>query len=336
MTPIFGRRRPRRPERIGLALGSGSARGWAHIGVVKALAEAGVRVDCVAGTSIGSLVGAVLASGKLASLETVVRELDWMKALALFDIGLPRSGLLDGRNVTSALRDHVESGDIQNLPVPFVAVSTNLVDGSEVHIEGGDVIEAVRASISIPGVFTPVKRDGMLLVDGGLVNPVPTSVARQMGADYVIAVDLNHGAAGLGASRAGTHKRTEPPVDEKREGTSAADRLKAQLASMKEKLGSHSLPGLPGAKRLFAQESTPNILEVMISSLTVMEMQITEMQLSKVPPDLLIRPSLGHMSPMDFHRGAECIEEGHRATLEALKSTEGRLTGPPHVEVFSA
>ena len=324
--PIFRRRRSIRRGKVGVALGSGSARGWAHIGVLKALDEADVRVECVAGTSIGSLVGAVFASGKLTSLETVVRELDWKRALALFDIGLPRSGLLDGHNVTSAIRDHVKSGKIQDLNVPFEAVSTNLMDGSEIGIADGDIIEAIRASISIPGVFTPVKRGEMLLVDGGLVNPVPTSVARQMGADYVIAVDLNHGAAGVGASRAGAGERPEAAVEPDGGRTSAADRLREQLAAMKEKLTSHALPGLTGASHRSRDESIPNIVEVIIFSLTIMEMQITEMRLAEEPPDLLIRPRLGHVSPMDFHRGAESIEEGYRAAREALESTDARTS----------
>ena len=328
MTPIFGRSRSRRPEKVGLALGSGSARGWAHIGVLRALSEAGVHVDCVAGTSIGSLVGAVFASGKLASLETVVRELDWKRALALFDIGLPRSGLLDGRNVTSAIRDHVGSGTIQDLTMPFEAVSTNLLDGSEVHIGDGDIIEAVRASISIPGVFTPVRRDEMLLVDGGLVNPVPTSVARAMGAAYVIAVDLNHGAAGLGANGPWGREHPEVPVEPDHRGTSAADRLRAQLATIRDRLAAHAPPGLPGVKHRPGGGSTPNILEVMISSLTIMEMQITEMRLAKDPPDLLVRPALGHINPMDFHRGAESIEEGYRATRGALEGADARIFAP--------
>lgn len=317
MAGIFGRKKMRRPGKIGLALGSGSARGWAHIGVIGALAEAGVRVDLVAGTSIGALVGAAYAGGKISSLETVVRELDWKRALALFDMGLPRSGLLDGRHVTSAIREHVGSGDIEGLSMPFCAVSTNLFDGSEVHINDGDTIEAVRASISIPGVFTPVKKDGKLLVDGGLVNPVPASVARRMGADFVIAVDLNHGAAGIGSSREDRHET--PLADGTGRGEpSAAERLKTQVAAIGEKLNSQGVPGFSRAKEWFAHESTPNILEVVISSLTIMEMQIAEMHLAKAPPDILIRPALSHINPMDFHRGAEAIAEGRNAARAAL------------------
>lgn len=317
MAKFFGRRRDRRPARIGLALGSGAARGWAHIGVVRALVESGLEVEYVAGTSIGSLVGAAFASGKMDSLETVVRELDWKRAMTLFDMSLPRSGLLDGHNVTAAIREHVESGSIEDLPVPFCAVSTDLVDGREVRIREGDIIEAIRASISVPGVFTPVRRGERLLVDGGLVNPVPTGVVREMGAEYVIAVDLNHGVAGVGSAEREGLAQHEAPDDRGRD-ESAADRLRAELSAIWEKLGAANLPGVARARKWFEQESVPNILEVVISSMNIMEKQITEMQLAKEPPDLLLRPHLAHMSPMDFHRGDEAIAEGHRAATVGL------------------
>lgn len=317
MARLFGKRRDRRPTRVGLALGSGAARGWAHIGVIRALVESGIEIECVAGTSIGSLVGAAFASGKMDSLETVVRELDWKRAMTLFDMSLPRSGLLDGRNVTAAIREHVESGDIRELRVPFCAVSTDLVDGSEVRIGEGDVIEAIRASISVPGVFTPVRKGERLLVDGGLVNPVPTGVVREMGADYVIAVDLNHGVAGVGSA-----ERERPAIREAQDGRgsdeSAADRLRVELTAIWERLGATNLPGVARARRWFEHESVPNILEVVISSMNIMEKQITEMQLAQDPPDLLLRPDLAHMRPMDFHRGDEAIAEGRRIATEAL------------------
>jgi NTE family protein len=307
---------------VGLALGSGAARGWAHIGVIRALAESGIDVECVAGTSIGSLVGAAFASGRMDSLETIVRELDWKGAMALLDMGLPRSGLLDGRNVTSAIRENVDSGDIQDLPLPFCAVSTNLVDGSEVRIREGDVIEAVRASISIPGVFTPVRRGEQLLADGGLVNPVPTGVAREMGAEYVIAVDLNHGVAGIGQPAGERHTSGSAEGGRDRD-ESAADRLKSELAAIAEKLGSKGLPVFARAREWLESEPAPNILEVVIASLNIMEQQITEMQLKEDPPDLLIRPELSHLRPMEFHRGEEAIREGHRAAREALEDVVG-------------
>jgi NTE family protein len=291
--------------------------------VIEVLEEAGIHIDCVAGTSIGALVGAAYASGKISSLERVVRELDWKGAVALFDVGLPRSGLFDGRKVTDSIREHVESGDIRDLPLPYCAVSTNLVDGSEVHIRSGDVIEAVRASISIPGVFTPVKRDEMLLVDGGLVNPVPSGVVRKMGADYVVAVDLNHGVAGVSGGDAGQRSATARQSDLNREKAAlgagkGTSRLGPQMAALKEKMSPLSLPRLSQARQWFSRESMPNILEVLISSINIMEAQITEMQLQKDPPDLLIRPMLGHIDPMEFHRGAEVIAEGQRAARASL------------------
>ncbi len=327
MSWAFRRRRSESGVTVGVALGSGAARGWAHIGVLNALAEAGVPIGMVAGTSIGALVGAALASGKTDSLERVVRELDWKKAVALLDVGLPRSGLFDGRKVTDSIREHVESGEIQRLPLPFCAVSTDLLSGREVHIRSGDVIEAVRASISIPGVFTPVRRDGMLLVDGGLVNPVPADVVRGMGADYVIAVDLNYGLIGPGgAVRAASSPATVAAESAGRGSLGGAvGPLAAPMAAIRKKVAPHGLPGLAQARRWFSGESVPNILEVLMTSLYVMETQITEMRLAATPPDLLIRPRLTHLKLMDFHRGAEAIAEGYRAAQEGIRSAGASL-----------
>ncbi len=182
----------KRPEKIGLVLGSGSARGWAHIGVLQALEELAIRIDCVAGSSIGALVGAVYASRGIEQLKEVVVHLDRRQLLSLLDVGLRHAGLIDGKRVADELREQIRQPEIQGLNLPFRAVATDLNTGEEVVLDRGDVIEAVRASISIPGVFTPVARGDRLLVDGGLTNPVPVSLARALGADFVIAVDVNH------------------------------------------------------------------------------------------------------------------------------------------------
>jgi len=179
--------------KIGIALGSGSARGLAHIGVIRALEEAGINIDYVAGTSIGALIGSVYASGKLEDLEMVYLGFDWKKIAHFFDVVFPKSGLIDGRKVVDFVREYVHTETIEHLPLPFQAVATDIGTGEEVSLDQGDVIEAVRASISVPGIFTPVCRDGRVLVDRGLVNPVPVSTARSMGAKLVFAVDLNHG-----------------------------------------------------------------------------------------------------------------------------------------------
>lgn len=182
---------PKRP-RIGLALGSGSARGLAHIGVLRALKEANIEVDLVAGTSMGAVIGAVFASDKIDGLSARLCNLDWPGIVALLDPVFPRSGLIDGQRVAEFVRAHVPSAHIEGLLLPFAAVATDLMTGEEVVATTGDLTEAVRASIAVPGIVTPVRSNGRILVDGGLVNPVPVSVARAMGADLVIAVDLNH------------------------------------------------------------------------------------------------------------------------------------------------
>ena len=320
MTGISGVSEGASPRKIALALGSGAARGWAHIGVINALSEAGVRPDCVVGTSIGALVGAAYASGEIHSLEKFTRELDWRKVVSFFDVVFPRSGLIDGRKIADFVREHVEPGSIENLPVPFCAVSTDLVTGKEVVIQEGDVVEAVRASISVSGMFTPVRKGEMILVDGGLVDPVPVSVARRMGADYVIAVDLTHDAPGAGgAKRASRADSAGAPPGE--EPTSGAMGKSAPPASIGKRIMSVDALGLAQIKQWLAGESLPNIFEVMMASTNIMERQIAELQLRAAPPDLLIRPRLGHLRFMDFHRADETILEGYRAAKSCLEET---------------
>jgi NTE family protein len=177
---------------IGLALGSGSARGLAHLGVIRAIEDAGIEVGFIAGSSMGALIGAIHAAGKLDELEASFQGFDWKKTASFFDVVLPKSGLLDGARISELVRAHIHADTIEALPIPFAAVATDIVSGEEVVIRSGDVIEAVRASISVPGIFTPVRSNGHILVDGGITNPVPVSAARAMGAGIVIAVDLNH------------------------------------------------------------------------------------------------------------------------------------------------
>jgi len=181
-----------RRTRIGLALGSGSARGLAHLGVIRAIEDAGIEVDFIAGTSMGAFIGAIFASGNLDRLAADLLDFDWKSITSLLDLVFPRSGLIDGQKIAGFVRAHVSSASIEDLSIPFRAVATDLMNGKEVVIGTGDLIEAVRASISVPGILTPVRSDGRILVDGGLVNPVPVSTVRAMGADLVIAVDLNH------------------------------------------------------------------------------------------------------------------------------------------------
>ena len=181
----------RRYSRIGLVLGGGAARGWAHIGAIRALHDAGIKPDVVCGTSIGALVGAVYANGDLDWLEEWVAKLTWQTVVRLLDLRFS-GGLLGGRKVIQIFADKFNGRSIAQLNMPFAAVATELDSGRESWLQDGSVVDAVRASIAIPGIFTPVLHNGVWLVDGGLSNPVPVSVARGMRADCVIAVDLNN------------------------------------------------------------------------------------------------------------------------------------------------
>ena len=180
---------------LGLALGSGSARGWAHIGVIRALERAGMKPDIVAGTSIGALVGAAYAMGELARLEEFVLGLRIPDVIGFMDLGFS-GGVLKGDRLMDHFRRGAADRPIEALPMPFAAVATSLRNGAEVWLRSGSTLDAVRASIAVPGLFAPVRRGGALLVDGGLVNPVPVSLARAMGAEVVIAVDLGSDVMG--------------------------------------------------------------------------------------------------------------------------------------------
>ena len=179
-------------RQVGLALGGGGARGFAHLGVVKALRQIGVPIHCIAGTSIGAIIGGAVAAGVVEEAERWVNVPDWKKLPSLFlEFCLPWKGLIRGRKIERFLRETIPSGRFTDLKMPFAVVATDYNNGSEVVLQNGDVHTAIRASMSIPGVFDPVEINGRVLVDGGLVNPVPVDVCRNLGADRVIAVDIN-------------------------------------------------------------------------------------------------------------------------------------------------
>jgi NTE family protein len=304
--------------KIGLALGSGSARGLAHIGVIRALKDAGIHVDCVAGTSIGAAIGAVYASDKLDSLQETYLAMDWKKIAYFFDVVFPKSGIIDGKKVTDFMREYVHSECIEELPLPFKAVATELNSGEEVVLETGDVMDAVRASISVPGMFTPVRRNGRVLVDGGLVNPVPVNVARAMGADIVIAVDINHGI--VEGKAPAPQVKSQPDTDflqslsllENEHYRSAMERIEKGLRSLE------SNPTLIQIRAWLAEESLPNIFEVLLSSINIMETQITSARLQIDPPELLIQPPLGSVRFLEFNRAEEIISLGYETTRQQL------------------
>ena len=307
----------------GLALGSGSARGWAHIGVIQALAKAGIQIDYVAGTSIGAVVGAVYASGNIESLEDVVLQLDWKQIVYFFDVVFPKSGLIDGNKIADFIRSHVKERNIEDLPLPFCVVSTDLATGAEVVIREGDIIEAVRASISVPGIFTPVQKDDMVLVDGGLVNPIPVSVVREMGADFVIAVNLNHDIVGKKAINKPPISNPENPASGTKVVESPTQRGKI-LDALNKRVRAIDIPALTQIKQWMVRDPMPNIFEVLMTSINIMEVQITATRLKADPPDLLIQPKLGHLRFLEFHRAKEAILEGYEETLSCIDLLRGK------------
>lgn len=308
--------------KIGLALGSGSARGLSHIGVIRALEEAGIKIDCIAGTSIGALIGCVYASGKLDALEKVSLDFDWKKIAYFFDVVFPKSGLIDGNKVTDFVREYIHAETIEHLSLPFQAVATDIETGKEVWINHGDVIEAVRASLSVPGIFTPVRKNGQILVDGGLVNPVPVTTARSMGADFIIAVDINYGIV------AGKEPEKTPVKEtEKNALSQTLQRIGGKQYSQameRINLGLQSLdnPALNQVKSWLAEEPLPNIFEVLLSSINIMETQVTESRLKMDSPDLLIQPNLGHIGFLDFNRAEEIISIGYEEARKQLDRNE--------------
>jgi len=287
----------RRKPRIGLALGSGSARGWAHIGAIRALEERGVKPDIVCGTSIGALVGAAYASGDLEKLEKWVTGLAWTTVLKLMDLTW-RGGLIRGNRLFTLFQTILQDRDIDSLPVPYGAVATELASGREVWLRHGNVLEAVRASCAMPGLFRPVVRDGAVLVDGGLVNPIPVSMCRALGADLVIAVDLSWGKLG-------------PYRDRVRDRDVAANEPPRWL----ERLRSGWLER--AAKKVEEQVAVPSIFEVFMTALDIVEQRVARSRLAGEPADVLITPLLPDFATMDFHRAAEAIDEG-RASVERM------------------
>ena len=306
------------PPRIGLALGSGSARGWSHIGIIRVLEEAGITPDIVCGTSIGSLVGAAYADGQIERLETWVRSLTWQGVVGLLDFSVS-GGLIHGEKLFAFLRSHFQDKDISALPKTFGAVATELVSGREVWLREGSMVNAVRASASLPGLFTPSQFDGRLLVDGALVNPVPVSLCRAMGADIVIAVDLNSDLIGRHSKGNGTTPAPAPaptPVPATAHGA---------LSSMWDKLprGLGRLKSGPAASR-----DMPSIFDVLSISLNIMQVRITRSRLAGEPADILIRPRLANFALMDYHRAAQAIEEGERAARQVLPERKDLIGRP--------
>lgn len=285
---------PRRP-RIGFAVGGGVARGWAGIGVVRRLIAAGIEPDVVAGTSMGSVVGACLVGGHLDRLAAFAESLTPRRVLSLIDLHLGSAGLIGGDHLARLLAEHFGDTTIDRLPRPFTAVATELATGHEIWLNSGRVVDALRASYALPGVFSPVRISGRTLVDGALVDPVPVAVCRAQGAELVIAINL-----ATDTFAHGTVVQTLPAHD-------------PEPAAPPEGLGAGLL------RRLFgAGDDRLGLTGVMMESFNIIQDRITRSRLAGDPPDVMIAPRLGHIGLFDFHRAGEAIAVGEAAADRAL------------------
>lgn len=311
-------------RQVGLALGSGGARGWAHLGVLEVLRERGIRAQVVAGTSMGALMGAFFAAGREQVLHDLSRDLDWGHLRQFFwELTLSRSGLTDGRRLLEETAKLLDRSDFRELEIPFRAVATDLKDGGEVVLAQGDLLLALRASISIPGLFSPVQVGDRFLVDGGLVNPVPVNVARAMGAERVIAVDVSQGMA------VEEWPSVETPREERDESGRPAVPLRLpRQTDEEEESGAvqvlrHFWDDIERKVRRLKttwqeRESRPDMLEVLVRSVRIMEGQIARTRRAAEPPDLLIEPRVEDIGTLDFQKAREAIAAGREAALAAL------------------
>jgi len=282
-----------RQVKIGLALGSGAAKGWAHIGVINALERAGIRIDVVAGCSVGALVGAAYATQRLPLMERWVRSFSYWQVIRLMDFSWQRGGLIRGERVFSHVRSLINCDTIQQCDMPFGAVATNLSTGRELWLTEGDLHQAVRASCSMPGLLAPVSWNGYWLVDGAVVNPVPISLTRALGADIVIAVDLQHDA----------HLMQQElfSVTPESDGDTHLPAPNSWSGRLRQRIGR-----ITSRKMQY----TPGAMEIMSTSIQVLENRLKRNRMAGDPPDVLIQPLCPQISTLDFHRAEEAIEAG--------------------------
>jgi NTE family protein len=287
--------------KIGLALGSGSSRGWSHIGVINALAEQGIVPDIVCGTSIGALVGASYVCNNLDLLEKWVTSLTKLESARFLDINTSFNGFVDTDRLHQFLNQVVadDSMTIESAEKQFAAIATELETGREVWLTEGSVLEAVWSSISLPGIFPAIKNKDKWLVDGGLVNPVPVSVCRALGADIVIAVNLN-------GNIVGKHFVKPSPATKKDNGI---------VAKISELVAEYTTP-------LFSdkpvEEEPPNLLEAIAGSINITQDRITRSRMAGDPPDILLSPKLSHIGLLEIYRAKEAIEEGRKCVQRML------------------
>ena len=304
---------PTRPRNrcVALALGAGAARGWAEIGVLQALLESGFVPDLVVGTSMGAVVGGCYSAGRLDQLEAFARALTRRRVFGLLDFTFSGTGLISGGRLKAMLTKELGDATIEALPVRFAAVATQVRTGHEVWLSHGTLVEALQASYALPGVFEPVQIEGRWLMDGALVNPVPVSVCRALGADVVIAVNLVSETVSWKDEPA---PAVEPPGAE----TAPAGRFRNVWR-----------PRGPAASRRTRQETGPSMARVLVDAFNITQDRIARSRLAGDPPDLTINVKAGRFGLFEFHRAAELIAVGREAAQRSLADLSDLVDHPP-------
>ena len=297
--------------KIGIALGSGAARGWSHVGVLQALAIKGIEPDIVCGCSMGALVGAAYIAGELEGLEKWALAMSWRDIVGFLDIDLANGGLIEGKRIMSFMQTLKEDTPIESFEKPFMAIATDLVTGREIWLQKGSIVEAVRASIALPGLFSPVELDGKWLLDGGLVNPVPVSACRALGADIIIAVNLNGDLVG---------KHTHPSLIQKapKKTTTHLDVLDRLFKEVPSSISKNLMKIAPDL--LVSGSKSPGYFDVGASAINIMQDQITRSRLAGEPPHIMLTPQLRDLGLLEFNRAEEAIEEGRNSVRRAMSA----------------
>jgi len=294
--------------KIGLALGGGSARGWAHIGVINELEQIGIVPDIICGTSIGALVGGVYLAGQLDALSKWLLRLDRKEIIKYLDIRLLRGGgFVEGSRLMDFFHQQMGDLKIEDLPRPYTCVSTDLETGREIWFQKGPLLDAIRASIAVPGIFTPVHLRDRWLVDGGLVNPVPVSVCRALGAELVIAVNLNQDSL----NRHSGHLTHNYDHDEGKNSVEASllQKISGELKQRTGALVSHFFePKIP----------TPGLFDVLAGSIAIMQDRLTRSRMAGDPPDILLNPRVANIGLLEFDRATEAMEAGKQCVSSML------------------
>jgi len=308
-------------KKVGLVLGSGASRGWAHIGIIEALEEAKISIDFIAGCSVGAYIGALYASGSMGSLKEFLLRMDGKKIFSYFDVVFPRSGLLNGsRRVQELFSMHTDKQTFAELNIPLVMVATDLEQGKKVVINSGNIIEGLRATMSCPGLFAPMRLKNRWLVDGGLIDPVPVGVARAMGAEVIIAVDLNNRIVSRGRellSPPADEKQKKPPLNEPNIDPEPHNELAQKMTDYYESV-EKSIKNKAN-EFLHRESTTPDIIETVMTSISIMQERITRINLAVDRPDILIQPRLGELKMMNFDRVDHAIKEGYIGVQEQLE-----------------